>query len=66
MRSRGANVADIAILVVAGNDGVQPQTIESINHIKAAKIPTIVAINKIDLPDINIDKIKQQLIKTGS
>jgi translation initiation factor IF-2 len=65
MRVRGADVADIAVLVVAGNDGVQPQTVESIHHIKAAKIPTIVAINKIDLPDINVDKIKQQLVKLG-
>lgn len=65
MRVRGADVADIAILVVAGNDGVQPQTVESINHIQAAKIPTIVVINKIDLPDINMDRIKQQLVKLG-
>ena len=65
MRSRGAKVADIAILVIAGNDGIMPQTLESIQHIKAANIPSIVAINKIDLPDINIDKIKKQLVKTG-
>lgn len=65
MRGRGANVADIGILVVAANDGVMPQTIESINLIKTAKIPTIVAISKIDLPDVNIDKIKKQLVKQG-
>jgi len=63
MRQRGAKVADIAVLVVAGNDGVMPQTIESINLIQKAKIPSIVAINKIDLPDINLDKIKKQLTK---
>ena len=63
MRSRGAQVADIAILVVAANDGVMPQTVESINHIKAAKIPCIIAINKIDLPDTTPDKIKKQLDK---
>ncbi len=65
MRSRGADVADIAILVVAANDGVMPQTIESIKHITAAKIPFIVAVNKIDLPDINLEKIKKQLVKQG-
>ncbi|MBM3282730.1 translation initiation factor IF-2 [Candidatus Gottesmanbacteria bacterium] len=63
MRSRGAEVADVVVLVIAGNDGVMPQTIESINYIRKAKIPTIIAINKIDLPDVNIDKIKKQLIK---
>lgn len=65
MRARGAAVADIAILVVAANDGVLPQTIESIAHIKAAKIPCIVAINKIDLPGVLPDKIKKQLTKAG-
>ncbi len=63
MRGRGANVADIAVLVVAANDGVMPQTIESINLIKSAKIPCVIAINKIDLPDVNIEKIKKQLLK---
>lgn len=63
MRGRGADVADIAVLVVAGNDGVMPQTIESINLIKAAKIPSIVVINKIDLPDVNVEKLKKQLLK---
>ncbi len=65
MRGRGAQVADIAILVVAANDGVMPQTIESINLIQSAKIPAIVALNKIDLPDINIEKVKKQLVKQG-
>jgi len=63
MRSQGAGVADIAILVVAANDGVMPQTIESINHIKSAGISCIVAVTKIDLPGINLDKIKKQLVK---
>ncbi len=61
MRSRGARVADIAILIVAANDGVKPQTIEAINIIKKSNLPMIVAINKIDLPDANPDKTKQQL-----
>ena len=61
MRSRGAEVADIVILVVAANDGVKPQTIEAIKHIKKADKPSIVAITKTDLPDINIDRIKKQL-----
>ena len=61
MRARGAQVTDIAILVVAANDGVMPQTIEAINHARAANIPIIVAINKIDLPEANIEKIKQEL-----
>src|SRR4030043_2390506 len=61
MRSRGADVADIVILVVAANDGIKPQTIEAIKHIKKAQIPTIVAITKVDLPDINIEKIKKDL-----
>ena len=63
MRARGAQITDIAILVVAANDGVMPQTVEAINHAKAAEIPIIVAINKIDLPDANPDKVKQELMK---
>jgi len=63
LRSRGANVADIAILLVDGKDSIMPQTIESISHIKAAKIPYIVAINKIDLEEVNVDKVKRDLIK---
>ena len=62
MRARGAQITDIAILVVAANDGVKPQTVEAINHAKSAGIPIIVAINKIDLPDANIDKVKQELM----
>lgn len=65
MRGRGANVADIAILVVAANDGVMPQTIESIKLIQSAQIPSIVVINKVDLPDVNLEKIKKQLTKQG-
>lgn len=61
MRSRGAQVADLAILVVAGNDGVKPQTKEAISHIKSAKIPFLVAINKIDLPEASSDMVKAQL-----
>ncbi len=61
MRMRGANSTDIAILVVAADDGVMPQTIEAINHAKAAGIEIIVAINKIDKPSANIDRVKQEL-----
>ena len=61
MRARGAMCTDIAILVVAADDGIMPQTIESINHAKAANVPIIVAINKMDKPEANPDKIKQQL-----
>ena len=63
MRARGAQITDIAILVVAANDGVMPQTVEAINHAKAANIPIIVAINKIDLPGANIEKVKEELMK---
>lgn len=61
MRSRGAQLTDIAILVVAADDGVMPQTLEAINHAKAAKVPIIVAVNKMDRPTANPDRIKQQL-----
>ena len=63
MRARGAQITDIAILVVAADDGVMPQTIEAINHAKAAEIPIIVAVNKIDLPGANVEKIKQELMQ---
>ena len=65
MRSRGASITDIVILVVAADDGIMPQTLEAINHAKSADVPIIVAINKIDKPDANIDNIKSQLAENG-
>ena len=63
MRARGSKVTDIVVLVIAANDGIKPQTIEAIQHSKAAKVPIIVAINKCDLPTKNIDQIKNELMK---
>ena len=65
MRMRGANSTDIAILVVAADDGVMPQTVEAINHAKAAEIEIIVAVNKIDKPGANIERVKQELTEYG-
>lgn len=65
MRSRGASVTDIVILIVAANDGVMPQTKEAIDHAKAANVPIVVAVNKIDLPDANIDRVLTELTENG-
>ncbi len=65
LRHRGANATDIVILVVAANEGVMPQTIEAINHARAARVPIIVAINKMDLPDADPEKVKRELAEQG-
>jgi translation initiation factor IF-2 len=65
MRARGANVTDIVVLVVAANDGVMPQTVEALNHAKAAKVPILVAVNKIDHPNANSLRVRQQLQEKG-
>lgn len=65
MRARGANLTDIVVLVVAADDGVMPQTVEAINHIRAAKVPFLVAVNKIDKPEANPEKVMRQLTEHG-
>ena len=63
MRARGSKITDIVVLVVAADDGIKPQTVEAIKHAKAAKVPIIVAINKCDLPEKNISKIKNEMMQ---
>jgi translation initiation factor IF-2 len=65
MRARGARVTDIAVIVVAADDGVMPQTLEAISHAKAAKVPLVIALNKIDRPDSNPDRVKNELAEAG-
>ena len=65
MRSRGASITDIVVLIVAANDGIMPQTKEAIDHAKAANVPIVVAINKIDLPDSNIERVLTELVENG-
>ena len=62
MRARGSNLTDVVVLVVAANDSVKPQTIEAISHAKTANVPIVLAINKTDLPDVNPDKVRNDLL----
>lgn len=61
MRARGAKLTDVAVIIVAADDGIQPQTREAVSHAKAAEVPIVVAINKIDAPGANVERTKQQL-----
>jgi translation initiation factor IF-2 len=65
MRARGAKLTDIAVIVIAADEGMKPQTIESINHAKAAEVPIIVAVNKMDKPGANLDLIRGQMAEQG-
>ena len=66
MRARGAQVTDLVVVVIAANDGIMPQTVEALNHARAAGVPFMIAINKVDLPDANVDRVKQQLTQHSS